>query len=394
MPRFATPPFRLGPAATPHRATPHLVTPLLAVALLLAAPALPALAQSAPAAAGSGLSLGPAFPALPPSVAPGSSAGRAAAAHGAAPGGGPAGAAAAGPAQAAKPPTPFATPRALDLGSAPDRYTPGEAVANPTDPIVATVDGMRIRLSDVGAFIQTLPAAERAIPYPDLFPRVVNTLIGRKALVAEAYRLGLDKTKAVEQQMREATDLALQGATLTHDVTPLITEREIHARYLRDIAGRPGPVEIELGLITVASKEDATAVIAKLQGGADFASLARQDSRDPSAFKGGNLGWLRADQMQPDVSAAALALQAGQVWPYPIATQGAGWLVIKVLDRRHAPTPSYTAVHDQLRDQIILQAVRKITAEAEAKADIRRYNMDGKAYQPLGPGGLPVEGSR
>ncbi|MDE2516274.1 MAG: peptidylprolyl isomerase [Rhodospirillales bacterium] len=374
-------------------ATPRWTALLWAGSLLLAAPMATALAQSVPAAPASGLSLGPAFPALPQSVAPGSSPAGGTSAHGGARPAGTAGTAS-GEGKAAKPATPFATPRALDLGSAPDRYAPGEAVANPTDPIVATVDGMRIRLSDVGAFIQTLPAAERAIPYPELFPRVVNTLIGRKALVAEAYRLGLDKTKAVEQQMRDATDLALQGATLTHDIAPLITEREIHARYLRDIAGRPGPVEIELGVITVATKEDAAAIIAKLQGGADFATLARQDSRDPSAFKGGNLGWLRQDQMQPDIAAAALALQAGQVWPYPMDTHGAGWLVIKALDRRRAATPSYEQAHDELRNQIIVEAVRKITAEAEAKADIRRYNMDGKAAQTLGPGGAPIEGSR
>ena len=344
--------------------------------------AVPGHAQSLnPGGSDDGLTLGPTIPSLSPSVAPGSNA--------------PAGAHP-GTKTPAKPaaPAPFATPPEIDSGSStPDSYQPGETAKTnaAADPIVATVDGMRIYLSDVGNFVQTLPPAERDLPYDELFPRAVNTLIGRMALVAEAYRLGLDKNPAVERQVHQATDLALQGATLSHEIAPLISESEIHARYLRDVAGKPGPVEIELGVITVATEADAKTVIAQLQGGADFAALAKQESRDPSAFNGGNLGWVRKEQMKPDIAAAALALQAGQTWPYPLHL-GTGWNVIKVLGRRDAPTPSYEQMHDELRRQIILEAIGKITAKAMAGAQIQRFNMNGKPALVLGPDGLPVGG--
>jgi peptidyl-prolyl cis-trans isomerase SurA len=73
---------------------------------------------------------------------------------------------------------------------------------------------------------------------------------------------------------------------------------------------------------------------ARLDGGADFAELARAASDDPSAAKGGDLGWLYPGDGTPEMERAVEALEPGQVGR-PILSP-AGWHLIQVLERKTA----------------------------------------------------------
>ena len=60
---------------------------------------------------------------------------------------------------------------------------------------------------------------------------------------------------------------------------------------------------------------------AELKGGADFAALAKQYSKDPGgAQQGGDLGFFKKDEMVPEFATAAFALQPGQVSQEPVHT--------------------------------------------------------------------------
>jgi peptidyl-prolyl cis-trans isomerase SurA len=50
-----------------------------------------------------------------------------------------------------------------------------------------------------------------------------------------------------------------------------------------------------------------------LRAGEDFATLARANSKGPTAGRGGALDWLKLSQMKPDAAVAVRALQPGQV---------------------------------------------------------------------------------
>ncbi|MGE3251558.1 MAG: peptidylprolyl isomerase [Hyphomonadaceae bacterium] len=59
----------------------------------------------------------------------------------------------------------------------------------------------------------------------------------------------------------------------------------------------------------------ATRLIAEMQAGAPFPLVARQFSAAPSAAAGGDLGWLSAGEMRPEVQAVLDTMQQGQVSP-------------------------------------------------------------------------------
>ena len=71
----------------------------------------------------------------------------------------------------------------------------------------------------------------------------------------------------------------------------------------------------------------------RIENGADFAELARLQSQDGSASKGGDLGWLSPGDTVPAFERALNQLQVKQL-SEPVRTEF-GWHLIQVLDRRN-----------------------------------------------------------
>lgn len=74
------------------------------------------------------------------------------------------------------------------------------------------------------------------------------------------------------------------------------------------------------------------AIRERVVNGADFGELAKANSADLSAAKGGDLGWLNPGDTVPEFERAMNALQAGEVSP-PVRSPF-GWHLIQVLERR------------------------------------------------------------
>jgi peptidyl-prolyl cis-trans isomerase C len=255
--------------------------------------------------------------------------------------------------------------------------TPAPAKTAPADPVVATVGSAEIHLSDVKDAIAGLPPEYRSMPGSVLFPMMLDQLVDRKAVVLLAQKEGLDKDPQVARQIARAEDSALQNALLSRTVGPMVTEAKVKQRYDETIAGKPGETEVHARHILVASEDDAKKIIAELKGGADFATIAKERSNDPSGQQqGGDLGWFKQGDMLPEFSTVAFSLKPGQVSDSPVHTQY-GWHVIKVEERRQAPPPTFDQAKDQLRQDMIQEGVKKVVAEARQGLAIQTFNPDG-----------------
>lgn len=245
------------------------------------------------------------------------------------------------------------------------------------DPILAKVNGEAVHLSDVRDAVGHLPQRAMSIPPQTLYPLVLNKIVDSIALAAEAHRSGIDKDPGVQHRIAEAEQQVLATALLERGITPLITDAALHARYTAEIASKPGEEEVHARHILVDHEETAKKIIAELNKGADFATLAKQYSKDPgAAAKGGDLGFFKKSEMVPTFADAAFALQPGQITQTPVHTQF-GWHVIQVLARRRAPQPTFEQERDELRQQIAEEYEQKAIAQALAKAHVERFNLDG-----------------
>ncbi len=283
---------------------------------------------------------------------------------------------------AAQPPKPDANPPA-----------PADSILQPAptdagDRVVAVVEGHPIHLSELGQAEQALPADMRNMPLKSLYPVLLNLMVDHQALAMLARRRGLEDTPAVRQQIQQATDRVLEGALLGMDAAPKVTEDAIKARYDQLYAKRGETEQVHARHILVATEAEANKIIAQLNQGADFATLAKQYSKDPDAKRGGDLGFFGRNQVLPGFGEAAFALQPGQVADKPVHNEF-GWHVVMVEERRMAPPPSLAEVHDALRQQLMQEAVRQEVALARGQLTIHEWNLNGTPID-LGP---PVAGA-
>jgi peptidyl-prolyl cis-trans isomerase C len=251
-----------------------------------------------------------------------------------------------------------------------------EAAKPPADPLIAIVEGRLIYLSELGRAAQALPDTLRGLPLDTLYPVLLDRIIDHEALVMMARRGGLESRPDVQQEIQASTDRILEGAWLSQDATPKVTEDAIRARYNRQFANRPASEEVRASHILVATEAEARKVLDDLRNGADFQTVARAVSKDPDAAKGGDLGFFRREQVWPGFADVAFSLQPGQVAPDPVKNEF-GWHIIKVEEKRLVATPGYAEVHDQLRQDLLAAAVRQSVGQARAQLKIRRFNVDG-----------------
>ena len=276
-----------------------------------------------------------------------------------------------------------AQPPETGPGSAP-KGVPTDSSAKPIegvpDPIIGSVDGHLIYLSDLGEASKTLPENLRGLPFDTLYPVLLERMIDHEALVIMARRRGLEERKQVQHDIQLSTERILEGAYLGEVAAPLVTEQAIQARYNRQYANRPATDEVRARHILVTTEAEATKVLDDLKKGGDFATIARVVSKDPDASKGGDLGFFRREQVWPGFADLAFALQPGQIGPNPIKNEF-GWHVVKVEERRLVAPPSFSDIHDQLRQELLAASVQQAIEKARAQLAVHRFNLDGSELE-------------
>lgn len=250
--------------------------------------------------------------------------------------------------------------------------------------VVATVNGEAIRMADVAAAAQQLPPqVQQSMPPEKLYPALVEQLVNAKAVLMQARKEGLDRDPVIAHKMMAAADQVLQGEALRKAVLPMVDEEAIKAQYDKEYAGKPGEPEVHARHILVDSEAKAKDIITQLGAGAKFDELAKKmgDPKDPSTQQGGDLGWFKKGDMLAEFSDAAFKLKPNEYTKTPVHTRY-GWHVIEVLETRTSQPPTYDAVHDQIKQQLLQQDARAFITKARDQAKVQLFNPDGTAVKP------------
>jgi len=270
------------------------------------------------------------------------------------------------------------------IGTSPVRaQSPG--AENASDPVVAIVDEIEIRRSDLVMLHATLPAQYRKVPMQMIERQLLDRLIDRAVLARAARRAGLADTDKVKRRLAFVAQGVLQEAYLQDRIEAAFTDERLRAAYDRMIAERKPEEEVRASHILLRTEEEAKRVIAVLEGGADFEETAKAESIGPSAAKGGDLGYFTRGQMVAEFAEAAFALSVGGISAEPVKTEF-GWHVIKVVDRREAPAPSFEESLNELRSTIAREVIAETIAALRDAADIRLIAGDGAPAGKKGEG--------
>jgi peptidyl-prolyl cis-trans isomerase C len=256
---------------------------------------------------------------------------------------------------------------------------PGAPASNPLPPgntVVARVNGTELHLSDVEATRQNLPIQAQKLPFDQVYPILLERLVDGTLLTEAGRKDHVDKDPDLQHRLKVYEDHLIQEAYLNRAIRAAETEDRLKARY-ETFAKEKGREEVHARHILVKTEEEAKAVIAELDKGADFAALAKKDSIDPGASSGGDLGYFGHDDMVKEFADAAFALPAGQYSKTPVKTEF-GWHVIKVEDHRVGKPPSFEEAHQELGQLVARDVVAEKLKELRGTAKVETFGLDGK----------------
>jgi peptidyl-prolyl cis-trans isomerase C len=265
---------------------------------------------------------------------------------------------------------------------------PPAAPAATADPVIARYAGHEIHKKDLLALQEELGPKVQAMPLEQIYSRLIDQMINTDLLDAAAKAEKLDQTADVKAKIARATGQILAQAYADQIIAKVTSDAALKAKF--DKTAKPaGEPEIEARHILVATEEEAKAIIAQLDGGADFAKLADEKSTD-KAEKGGDLGWFGEKQMVPEFTAVAFKLKKGEYTKTPVKTQF-GWHVIKVEDTRVGKPPTFEESKEQLSQQAANDAIKTKLDDLRKSAKVEVFNLDGSPLAPAQPTLAPAK---
>lgn len=144
-----------------------------------------------------------------------------------------------------------------------------------------------------------------------------------------------------------------------------ITEKDVKDHY------KP---EIKASHILVSDENEAKEIKKKLDAGASFEELAKQESQDLlSKEKGGDLGYFNSGRMAPEFETAAYRLKVGQI-SNPVTSPN-GYHIIKLTDKKELKP--YDEVKDSIRKNLEEERIsdpifgKKLLQDELKKANIK-----------------------
>ena len=237
--------------------------------------------------------------------------------------------------------------------------------------LVAKLNDEAIYLDEVMRLVEKLPAEVRQQPLETYFDRLVDDIVDSRLAAAAGNEDGLTEDAEVIEQMSIAAQRVLAEAWINNELRKSVSDEAVRQAYDTFVADEQSRHEVRARHILVKEKAEAEAVIANLDGGADFAKLAQTKSTGPSGPNGGDLGYFPRGAMVPAFEMAAFALDAGSYTQTPVQTQF-GWHIILVEDKRIADAPTIEELAPQLRQNLISQNLGRLLDSLRVDAKLER----------------------
>ena len=235
--------------------------------------------------------------------------------------------------------------------------------------VLATVDGTEITNADVNFAKEALGDALQQMPADQQDAFVINMLIESRLLADAGAKEGIEETPEYKRQMEWLKAQALREGYVQKRTAAMVSDAEVQAKYDEAKAQVSSAKEIKASHILLKTKEEAEAVIAELDKGADFAELAKTKSTGPSGPRGGDLGYFGPGRMVPEFETAATALEKGAYTKEPVMTQF-GWHVIRKDDEREQAFPPFDQVKDRIKVSLQAEKLQGIIKELREAAKI------------------------
>jgi peptidyl-prolyl cis-trans isomerase SurA len=246
--------------------------------------------------------------------------------------------------------------------------------AQEKDPVLLTIGDKEVNLSEFNAIFNKNNSKEKVTD--ESIQEYLDLYIKFKLKVSEAEDLGYDTLpKFTKELAGYRAQLALPYLTDKEVTDALI--KEAYERMKLDV--RASHILIKVGensspQDTLAAYNKAIKLRKAILAGEDFASVAKENSTDPSAQKNaGDLGYFSAMHMVYPFESAAFETKIGDV-SMPVRTKF-GYHIIKVVDKREARGTIRVA-------HIMVKTDKKAIAKERSSSDAHELKIN-EIYEKL-----------
>jgi peptidyl-prolyl cis-trans isomerase C len=249
--------------------------------------------------------------------------------------------------------------------------------AQEANPVLAKVNGAEIRQSDLALAEEELGASLAQMDPATKKDNVLSFLIDMKIVAKAAEDKKVENSEDFKKRLAFTRNRLLMDSLLATEGKTATTDEAMKKVYEEASKQITGEQEVHARHILVETEDEAKALEAELKKGADFAELAKKKSKDPGASDGGDLGFFTKDQMVPEFSAVAFALEPGKISD-PVKSQF-GWHVIKVEEKRNRQAPAFDQVKPQIETYVTRKAQADYVTKLREAAKVERMDKPDEA---------------
>ncbi|HEY0331166.1 MAG TPA: peptidylprolyl isomerase [Rhodopseudomonas sp.] len=249
--------------------------------------------------------------------------------------------------------------------------------AQDADPVLAKVNGQDIRQSDVAVAEEELGPSLAQMDPATKTDNVLSFLIDLKIVAKAAEDKKIADREDFKSRLAFARNRLLMDNLLAVEGKAATTDAAMKKVYDDAAKQITGETEVRARHILVETEDEAKAIEDELKKGADFAELAKKKSKDPGASDGGDLGFFTKDQMVPEFSSVAFALEPGKISD-PVKSQF-GWHIIKVEEKRSRKAPEFDQVKAQIETYVTRKAQADYVTKLRETAKIERLDKPADA---------------
>src|SRR5512144_47025 len=251
------------------------------------------------------------------------------------------------------------------------------ARADDANPVLAKVNGSEIRQSDVTMAEEELGPSLAQMDPATKDENVLSFLIDMKIVAKAAEDKKVADGDEFKKRMAFARNRLLMDSLLASEGKAATNDDAMKKVYDEASKQITGEQEVRARHILVETEDEAKAVKAELDKGADFAELAKKKSKDPGSADGGDLGFFTKEQMVPEFSAVAFTLEPGKISD-PVKSQF-GWHIIKVEEKRARKAPEFEQVKAQIETYVTRKAQAEYVAKLREAAKVERMDKPAEA---------------
>lgn len=230
----------------------------------------------------------------------------------------------------------------------------GCARQTPKGKVLASYDGGAVTEAEFMKAVRSMPEHMRTVAQ-EKKEEFLESFVTERLLLQEAESKGLQHQAEVEDLVRQARNRILVSKLIEQEVDKKITvtDADIKTYYDNHTDEFIVPYRLRASHILLRDRAEAESILSRIKAGELFEELAKKYSMDPTASKGGDLGYVSKGQLIPEIEEALFALKNGDL--SDVIQSKYGFHILKATGEAKPQTKELRLVSKEIRDRLTLE---------------------------------------